>query len=87
MLTISLRDVPKHDTPERRVIVTGLGDDISQRIHIDIGTRVSCRRGSRSTDVNLDVLVGRLRFGPVVPLIKVPAVGIVEVGDSAIVVI
>ena len=61
--------------------------DISQRICINVVASVSGRGASRSTSVNLDVFVGRLRFGPGVPLLKIPAVWIVEPGDRAIVVI
>ena len=80
-LTVSLRSIPKHDTSERRVLATGLCGDASQRRRIDIVARVSGPRGSRSTDVNLDIFVGRSSLGPVVPLAEVPTVGVTELWE------
>ena len=61
--------------------------NISQSTRVNIVSRVSGPRGSRSADVNLDIFVRGRRFGPVVPLSEVPAVGVTELGERAVVVI
>ena len=61
--------------------------DVSQRSRVNIIARIRGPWGCRSTDVNLDVFVGGHCFGPVVPLAKVPAVGIIKLGERTVVVI
>lgn len=67
----SLRRVPVHHTTEvLRVLGASLRGDLAESSSVDVRTRVGATRSTRSTDVDLDVLVGRLGLCPGVPCLR-----------------
>ena len=68
-LTVRLRGIPKHDTSEGRILVSGCNSDASKLTGANIATAGSRRRGGR-TDVDFDVLVRRLSLSPVIPRVQ-----------------
>ena len=84
--TVSLASIPHHDTAEGRVLSLRRLDDRSEGADRDVaGLRSG--RASSDTDVDLDVLVGGLGLGPVVPGAEVPVSGAVVATDLAVVVV
>ena len=70
--TVCLAHIPEHDTAERRVLgLVGL-DDVRESADGYISPVGSGRSGGNS-QVDLDVLVGRGVFGPVIPISTIRA--------------
>lgn len=58
--------IPQHHAAKRRELVLSVFRKRGKSSSVDI-TFAGCIGRTRGTDINLDVLVGRLRLGPVVP--------------------
>ena len=86
MHTKCLRSIPEHYTAERGVVAASRDRDLAKRSRVDV-PRAGSRRGSGSTNVDLDVFVDRDCLCPGVPLIKIPCVGVIEVCQAAEVVV
>ena len=84
--TICLRGVPDHDTAERGVLAARREGDVGECGSVDVARAGGSAR-ARSADIDLDVRVRRdgLRSG--VPEAEVPVIGVVEVGQTAVVVV
>jgi hypothetical protein len=65
-LTVRLRSIPEHNTAERRKGITHLFRNTAEGVYANISAS-SCARGGRSSDVNLDVLVGTNGACPSIP--------------------
>ena len=86
MHTERLRSIPEHYTAERGVVAASRNRNLAKRSRVDV-PRAGSRRGSRSTNVDLDVFVYRDCLRPGVPLVEIPCVGVVEVCQTAEVVV
>ena len=86
MHTERLRSISKHDSAERGIVAASRDRNLAERSCVDV-PRASSRRGSRSTNVDLDIFVDRDCLCPSVPLVEIPCVGVVEVCQAAEVVV
>ena len=84
--TICLRGVPDHDTTERGVLAARREGDVSECGSVDVARAGSSAR-ARSADIDLDVRVRRDGLRPGVPEAEVPVIGVVEVGQTAVIVV
>ena len=84
--TVCLRGVPDHDTAERGVLATRRECDVGECGSVDVARAGGSAR-ARGADIDLNVGVRRDGLRPVVPEAEVPVVGVVEVGQTAVVVV